>query len=124
MIEQVSTYTDAVAAAEAVLAAALQKTFASCQARSLTGLASIHQLANRQGLPAWLLWCAGRSGAYQLDLAETLSAPHAVSGAVLALRYFPDPAETAMAEFTGEERRLRLSSAFDHTGTRCPAPWI
>ncbi|MBU2467814.1 MAG: hypothetical protein KKB57_13895 [Proteobacteria bacterium] len=117
MSPQVHPHADAAAAAEAALSAALQRVFASDQARDLTGLASIHQLADARGLPGWLLWCNGRPGAYQLEMVDTASAPLLGAEAVLALRYFPSPEEPAMAEFTEQERELRLSPAFDHTGT-------
>lgn len=117
MTLQVHPHADAAAAAEAALSAALQRVFASDQARNLTGLASIHQLADARGAPGWLLWCAGRPGAYQLEMVDASTVPLLGSEALLALRYFPSPDEPAMAEFTEQERELRLSPAFDHTGT-------
>ncbi|MFH1058553.1 MAG: hypothetical protein V1797_07735 [Pseudomonadota bacterium] len=108
---------DAAAAAEAALAAALRVVFASDQARALTGLVSIHQLADGQGRPAWLLWCAARPGAYQLELVQAEQAPFLGASAQLVVRYFPHPHEPAMAEFTEREQELRRGPAFDHTGT-------
>lgn len=117
MTHQVHPHGDPMAAAEAVLSAGLRKVFASDEARSLTGLASIHQLANGQGLPAWLLWCAGSRGAYQLEMGQAWQASSLGASARLLVRYFPHPEEPAMAEFSEEEQDLRRGPAFDGTGT-------
>jgi len=64
----------------------------------------------------WYVWTTHRPGAICLSLLPGHPESHP-DGALLALRYFPDPSESLFANFAPIEQQTRLSPLFDHTGT-------
>lgn len=88
--------------------------FPDPHARLRLGLKGISRARHEE--MAWYLWTTPRVGAFELALLpgrpETRS-----DGALLALRYFPDPREAVFERFTPVEQRTRLSPLFDSSGT-------
>ena len=88
--------------------------FPDPHARLLLGLKAISRA--RHETMAWYLWTTPCVGAFELALLP--GRPEACSdGALLALRYFPDPREAIFERFAPVEQRTRLSPLFDHSGT-------
>ncbi|MFD2181513.1 hypothetical protein [Rhodoplanes azumiensis] len=109
--------TDAVGFAEATIAGLLAFVGTSTAAKRKLGLKAVSRRAD--GWPAWYVWLAGRTDAFELvlvpcdDGGSTL-----VDGIELAIRCFPDPAdETVFPTFTAWEQEARTSAVFDRTGT-------
>jgi hypothetical protein len=107
---------DPLAFTEAAIGSLLGLVALSPQAKRRLGLSGASRRAD--GWPAWYLWLAGCSGAYELALvppADVNIDPEA--GADLTLRYFPHPDDDDFSTFADVERAARTSSLFDHTGT-------
>ncbi len=82
--------------------------------RQRLGLKAVSRVP--QETMTWYVWTNRRAGAISLSLLpDDPAAPF--DGALLSLRYFPDPRESWFANFSPGERRIRLSPLFDHTGT-------
>jgi hypothetical protein len=107
---------DPLAFTEAAIGGLLGLVALSPQAKRRLGLSGASRRAD--GWPAWYLWLAGCSGAYELALVPPADADlDQEIGADLTLRYFPHPDEDDFATFADVERAARTSSLFDHTGT-------
>ena len=65
---------------------------------------------------AWYIWTAERAGAYEIALVPEVP-DDVTDGALLALRYFPDPGEQAFRDCSAVEQAVRRSALFDRTGT-------
>lgn len=88
--------------------------FPDPHARQRLGLKAISR--GRQETMAWALWTTSRLGAFEMALLPGNPESHP-DGALLALRYFPDPREAVFARFAPVEQQARLSPLFDATGT-------
>jgi hypothetical protein len=97
-----------------IIEGAFSLIFPDPQARRQLGLKAISR-AGHGGL-SWYLWTAGRTGAYEIALVPGLP-DDVAEGALLALRYFPDPGESAFRSFSAAEQAARRSALFDRTGT-------
>jgi hypothetical protein len=100
--------------AHGIVEGAFSLIFPDPQARLRLGLRAISRAGH--GGMAWYVWTAERTGAYEIALVPDFPAD-AAGGAVLALRYFPDPDEPAFQDFSTVEQAVRRSSLFDRTGT-------
>ena len=114
---QIHQHPDPAQALEVLMSAILRRVFASHEASHLVGLRAIHEVASSLGMPGWYLWPHGREGAYMLELASAEPTEQGEARGLWMMRYFPHPGEPAFAHYTPEERELRLSQAFDQTGT-------
>jgi len=97
-----------------IIEGAFSLIFPDPQARRQLGLKAISRAGH--GAMAWYIWTAERAGAYEIALVSELPDGMA-EGALLALRYFPDPGESAFRSFTAIEQAARRSALFDRTGT-------
>lgn len=88
--------------------------FPDPQARLALRLKAISRAAD--GEMTWYLWTLAHAGAFALTFAAEV-ADESGGGALLTLRYFPDPSEGAFASFSAVERQVRQSPLFDATGT-------
>lgn len=88
--------------------------FPDPHARLRLGLKAMSR--GRQESMAWYLWTSTRLGVFELALLPA-SLEAYPDGALLALRYFPDPREAVFARFAPIEQQVRLSPIFDQTGT-------
>ncbi|MBL0291027.1 MAG: hypothetical protein IPQ15_10285 [Betaproteobacteria bacterium] len=100
--------------AHGIVEGAFSLIFPDPQARLRLGLRAISRAGH--GGMAWYVWTAERTGAYEIALVPDFP-DDAAGGAVLALRYFPDPDEPAFQDFSTVEQAVRRSSLFDRTGT-------
>jgi hypothetical protein len=100
--------------AHGVIEGAFSLIFPDPQARLQLGLKAVSRAGH--GGMAWYVWTTDRAGAYEIALAPGL--PDGMTdGALLTLRYFPDPDEPVFHRFAAIERTTRSSSLFDRTGT-------
>lgn len=106
---------DPTAFAEATIGGLLGLVALSPQAKRRLGLSGASRRAD--GWPAWYLWLAGCSGAYELALVPPDAASFDHAGADFTLRYYPHPDEDDFSAFADIERQARVSPLFDHTGT-------
>ena len=114
---RIRAVSDPTAFAEAIVAGILSLVCVNPAARRRLGLTAANRRAD--GWPAWCLWLAGSSGAYELALVPPAIAfnSHPTGAADFALRYFPHPDEEDYARFAAIEQQARCSPLFDHTGT-------
>ncbi len=97
-----------------VIEGAFSLVFPDPQARLRLGLKAISRAGH--GGMAWYVWTIDRAGAYEIALAPGLP-QGMITGALLTLRYFPDPGEPVFRQFSAVERSVRSSMLFDRTGT-------
>lgn len=88
--------------------------FPDPHARQRLGLKAISR-GGQDDAAAWFIWTTARLGAFEVALLPGSPAAHP-DGALLALRYFPDPREALFARFAPVEQQARLSPLFDATG--------
>jgi hypothetical protein len=88
--------------------------FPDPQARLALRLKAISRAGD--GEMTWYLWTMAHAGAFALSLAAD-RADDPDGGALLTLRYFPEPSEASFASFSTHEQQVRLSALFDATGT-------
>lgn len=88
--------------------------FPDPQARLALRLKAISRAGD--GAMTWYLWTLAHAGAFALSLAADL-ADDPEGGAMLTLRYFPEPSEPSFASFSALEQQVRQSLLFDSTGT-------
>ncbi len=88
--------------------------FPDPQARLALRLKGISRAGD--GAMTWYLWTLAHAGAFALSFAADM-ADEPGAGALLTLRYFPDPAEASFASFSASEQQARRSALFDATGT-------
>jgi hypothetical protein len=100
--------------AHGIIEGAFSLIFPNPQARRQLGLKAISRAGH--GAMAWYIWTAERAGAYEIALVPELP-DDVAEGALLALRYFPDPAEQAFRDCSAIEQAARRSALFDRTGT-------
>jgi len=70
--------------------------------------------------PAWYFWISQISGAYYLELAETMTEQWEkdhLAGGMFKLKYYPDINEQIFNKFSFEEQAFVQSDFFDHTRT-------
>ncbi len=88
--------------------------FPDPHARQRLGLRAISRA--RLDTMTWYFWTTLRLGAFEAALLPGCPEAHP-DGALIALRYFPDPGEGVFARFAAVEQQARLSPLFDQTGT-------
>lgn len=88
--------------------------FPDPQARLALRLKAISRAGD--GDMTWYLWTMAHAGAFALSLVADL-ADDPEGGALLTLRYFPDPSEPSFTSFSALEQQVRQSTLFDVTGT-------
>ena len=77
-------------------------------------------------MPGWYFWTKNQKGTYLLELVDIKArdsnsyfGPHTsnILAAEFGLRYYPHPEEDCFKDYAFVERRIRLGSFFDQTGT-------
>ena len=99
--------------AHLIIEGLLSLVFPDPHARQRLGLKAISRC--RRETPAWYIWTTAHHGAF--EVAFLPGAADQPDGALLALRYFPEPGEAVFTRFSPLEQQARLSPLFDATGT-------
>ena len=98
----------------AVVGGLFSLVFPNPQARRQLGLQAASCVMEES--MTWYVWSEHCPGVLAMTLLPGHPEMHS-DGALLALRYFPDPEETNFAGFSPLEQQVRCSSLFDATGT-------
>ena len=89
--------------AHGIIEGAFSLIFPDPQARRQLGLKAISRAGH--GAMAWYIWTAERAGAYEIALVPELP-DDVTEGALLVLRYFPDPGESPFRASPRSSRRF------------------